>query len=266
MVNSKKALAAGAAVLIVVVSIFCISRLTGNKRGINAATNVDRRQTAAVNAESVDELDLSDPVYGTEVGNTYKFGSYEQDNNIINGKEEIEWIVLAKENNKLLLISKYVLDDQPFNAERSDTTWETCTLRKWLNDEFYNEAFGLDEQNRIQPSVVSADKNPSCDTSPGNDTNDKILIISITEAEKYFSSETARYCSPTAYAKERGAYTDNWIKKNEGKEVCWWWLRSPGSSSHYAAFVAGGAVNDFGWLVNSDRAAVRPALWINTET
>ena len=48
------------------------------------------------------------------VGDTVCFGTYEQDNDTSNGTENIEWKVLAKENNKVLIISKYALDCQVY--------------------------------------------------------------------------------------------------------------------------------------------------------
>ena len=66
-----------------------------------------------------------------EVGDIVYFGAYEQDNNTSNGKEDIEWIVLAKENGKVLVISKYALDCQEYNSTYTDVTWEACSLRTW---------------------------------------------------------------------------------------------------------------------------------------
>ncbi|MGN0623579.1 MAG: DUF6273 domain-containing protein [Oscillospiraceae bacterium] len=192
------------------------------------------------------------------VGGTFFFGSYEQDNNKSNGKEDIEWLVLAKEGNKALVISKYALDCQQYNTSYTDVTWETCSLRKWLNGTFLSAAFNSEEQNSIISSTVTADKNPSYSTSPGNNTTDKVFLLSITEVNKDFSSDSARQCSATAYAKAQGAYTDT----SNGN--CWWWLRSPGYNSHDAANVNnGGSVNFSGYTVDYNVGAVRPALWIN---
>lgn len=192
------------------------------------------------------------------VGGTFFFGSYEQDNNKSNGKEDIEWLVLAKEGNKALVISKYALDCQRYNTSNTDVTWETCSLRKWLNGTFLSAAFNSEEQNSIISSTVTADKNPSYRISPGNNTTDKVFLLSITEVNKYFSSDSARQCSATAYAKAQGAYT------NTGNGYCWWWLRSPGRNSNDAADVLhDGSVYDFGSDVNDSDDAVRPALWIN---
>ena len=73
-----------------------------------------------------------------KIGSHVVFGKYEQDDDASNGKEPIEWIVLAKEKDRALLISKYGLAAQQYNTEWTDETWETCSLRKWLNETFLN--------------------------------------------------------------------------------------------------------------------------------
>ena len=191
------------------------------------------------------------------VGSYVFFGSYEQDNNTSNGKEDVEWLVLAKEGDKALVISRYALDCQQYNTIHTSVTWETCSLRKWLNGTFISNAFSSDEQNMIQTTTVTADKNPSYSTSPGNNTTDKVFLLSITEINKYFSSYSARQCQGTAYCYAQGAY-----KTDNGN--CWWWLRSPGGISDYAAYVYDdGYVRSSGDLVTYVNDAVRPALWID---
>ena len=191
------------------------------------------------------------------VGSYVFFGSYEQDNNTSNGKEEIEWQVLAKTGDRVLVISRYALDCQQYNTSFTNVTWETCSLRKWLNGTFISNAFSSDEQNVIQATTVTADKNPSYSTSPGNNTTDKVFLLSITEVNKYFSSDSARQCKGTEYCYAQGA--------NKGSNGnCWWWLRSPGDDSDGAANVnGGGSVYDRGSYVHSGSGAVRPALWID---
>ncbi len=194
------------------------------------------------------------------------YGSYEQDNNTANGKEDIEWIVLAEEGNKVLVISKYALDCQQYNSTRTNVTWETCSLRKWLNGTFLNAAFSAEEQKRIISTTVTADKNPLYSTSPGNNTTDKVFLLSVTEVNKYFSSDEARMCAPTDYAIAQGTSTSSSYSTG-GKATCYWWLRSPGYRSNYAAGVdAGGSPVPTvvgGSDVNRSNAAVRPALWID---
>ena len=124
------------------------------------------------------------------VGSTIKFGVYEQDNVTSNGKEEIEWVVLAVDDRNALIISKYALDCQQYNT-MNDTTWETSSLRTWLNGAFYDAAFGANHLLMIQSTTLTADENPPYGTSPGNNTTDKVFLLGITEANKYFSTDEA---------------------------------------------------------------------------
>lgn len=209
----------------------------------------------------------ADTVKNASVGDTITFGAYEQDNNTSNGKEAIEWTVLDKDGMSLLLISKQALDCQQYNTSYTDVTWESCSLRKWMNGTFLNKAFNAEEQAQIQNTTVSADKNPEYNTNPGNATTDKVFLLSINEVEKYFNSDEARKCAPTAYAKAQGAYTSDIYKTASGAATCWWWLRSPGDHQTYAAIVNyDGSVYYYGNLVNYAHDAVRPALWINLDS
>ncbi|MGN0473193.1 MAG: DUF6273 domain-containing protein [Lachnospiraceae bacterium] len=202
-----------------------------------------------------------------KVGDTYTFGAYEQDNSTSNGKEAIEWTVLDKDGMSLLLISKQALDCQQYDTSYTDVTWESCSLRKWMNGTFLNKAFNAEEQAQIQNTTVSADKNPEYNTNPGNATTDKVFLLSINEVEKYFNSDEARKCAPTAYAKAQGAYTSDSYKTASGAATCCWWLRSPGYSQDIAARVdIGGSVLYLGDYVYIDSDAVRPALWINLDS
>ena len=200
-----------------------------------------------------------------KVGDIVYFGTYEQDNDTTNGKEDIEWLVLAKENNRVLVISDKALDCQPYNSSDTRVTWETRSLRTWLNTDFVNDAFSDGEKAMIPTVTVSADKNPQYDTDPGNATKDKVFLLSIVEAEKYFTSDEARKCVPTEYAISNGAYTSDSYTKG-GKATCWWWLRSPGYFQSDAALVDNdGSVDRLGYNVYNDYTSVRPAMWITID-
>ena len=206
-----------------------------------------------------------DLVRNADVGDVIKLGKYEQDNNITNGQEEIEWIILKQDGVSLLLISKYALDCQQYNTFYTDVTWETCSLRKWLNGTFISNAFTSDEQNMIQSITVKADKNPSFNTSPGNNTTDKVFLLSITEANNYFSSNEARKCVPTDYTVAQGVFMRS-AYLLDGKATCSWLLRSPGEdSSHSTEVHQQGSIISGGSSVNYDGCAVRPALWISLD-
>ncbi len=188
-------------------------------------------------------------------------GSFEQDDNAENGKEPIEWIVLDVQDGRSLLISKYALDVQPYNTDdRPDLTWETCSLRKWMNENFLREAFSGEEQKSILEMAVSADRNPEYDTDPGKDTEDRVFLLSIPEAERYFTSDEARVCIASPYALGKDCYAD----PRDGS--CDWWLRSPGFNTALAAFVDSyGVVRYSGDAVASAPFGVRPALWISLQ-
>ena len=198
-----------------------------------------------------------DTLRSAEVGSYIYFGEYEQDNNESTGKEAIEWLVLDKQEDRMLVISRYGLDCQPYHTEYEVITWETCSLRRWLNGEFYETAFIPEEKNVILTSVVTADANPEYDTPAGNDTRDQVFLLSIDEANRFFADDTSRTCVGTPYCYEQGTF------KLEDTGTCWWWLRSPWSYSNYAPYV-----NYFGLIINGSfvydhRGVVRPALWIN---
>ena len=194
-----------------------------------------------------------------KVGDYVFFGAYEQDNNTSNGREDVEWLVLEIKDGKVLVISKYALDCKQYNTSYTDVTWETCTLRKWLNNDFLGAAFSAVEKSMISAVTVSADKNPEYNTNPdpGKATQDQVFLLSIPEANKYFNSDRARQCKPTDYAVANGAG-----ESDSGN--CWWWLRSPGLYQNFAAFVnSDGDVSEGGGFVDYVTGAVRPALWID---
>ena len=94
-------------------------------------------------AKDYDHMELSDSF------ESVKYGMYEQDNNLDNGKEDIEWIVLDKSNNQLLLLSKYILDNVPYNEKNGFIVWKESTLRNWLNTSFYDSTFNEEEKSAI---------------------------------------------------------------------------------------------------------------------
>ncbi|MBR2528288.1 MAG: hypothetical protein IKE58_07455 [Blautia sp.] len=217
-------------------------------------------------------------------GNVVTFGSYPQKAAFDNPpKQAIEWIVLDTEENRSLLLSRYILDMKSYHEKWEDITWEGCGLRRWLNQDFLTEAFTEQERTRIPTVTIENPDNANWVTSGGRATRDQIFLISINDLEKYFLSEeekkrvakekrpfvTDKYylsgkeqmCFPTdyAFAKNKGSR-----KKDIGDEKlgCWWWLRTIGDNGSRAACV--GPVYAFlrGHYVDDCAIGVRPALWI----
>jgi peptidoglycan hydrolase-like protein with peptidoglycan-binding domain len=189
-------------------------------------------------------------------GAKISFGKYEQDNDNVNGKEKIEWCVLSVEGDKALLISEKNLEFKQYHISYSSITWEDCSLRKWLNSEFQNAAFTAEEQQAILLMEVKNEDNPTYHTDGGNNTKEKIFLLSIADAEMYFDENENRKALSTAYVLAQGALVNG--------EYGSWWLRSSGDALGRAAAVGtSGSIIDYGVLVNYAVCAIRPALYID---
>ncbi|MDY5817775.1 MAG: DUF6273 domain-containing protein [Treponema sp.] len=192
-----------------------------------------------------------------KTGDYIILGEYEQDYDISNGMDDLEWLVLDVKEGRALVVSKYAIKVHEYN-NNEDVTWKNSAIRKWLNDDFFSEAFSDDEKKMIPTVIVSADKNPNYDTNPGKATRDKIFLLSISEANHYFSSDAARQCRLTKYAASGGFYGD--YNRN-----CFWWLRTPGYNDCAAAVRDEGDIKYVGQPVDYDGYGVRPAMWIDLD-
>ncbi|MDR3277874.1 MAG: DUF6273 domain-containing protein, partial [Oscillospiraceae bacterium] len=124
-------------------------------------------------------------------------------------------------------------------------TWETSDIRKWLNGSFYSGAFSGGEKRGIAETTISNPDNAERGTYGGNKTSDKVFLLSLDEAERYFSNKGDRAA-------------------NYGNDGAWWWLRSPGGYDYLAAYVyRGGYVGVGGDYVFGGSGGVRPAIYIN---
>ena len=188
-------------------------------------------------------------VKNANIGDTVILGSYEQDNDINNGPETIEWIVLSKDEDRALLISRYALDCKEFHeVDEKNYYWGNSTLRAWLNTTFYENAFSFLDQSLISDIHTS-----------GNKYSDKIFILSTSEAKKYFSSDEDRICYATEYCSSNGAYT-----YYDGS--CCWWLRSEGmeyNNTWITRIRYTGSIDYRGKHFLNKQTAVRPAMWIS---
>ncbi len=225
----------------------------------------------AVTEEGITSKEVS--LENASVGDVVTFGEYEQDGLDYNGKEPIEWIVLAKEDQKLLLVSKYGLDYGPYNDEWIFTTWENCTLRRRLNGTFFNEAFSPEEQSLIATTEVSVDVTGDGTDGiyPGKDTLDKIFLLSVNEVKKYFPSYSDRICKGTEKYWQRIA--NDYPAFSSEEDECDWYLRTLGESSprifdsiEGSDWVANVHVDgSVGIVMTAWRpTAIRPAVWVKT--
>jgi tetratricopeptide (TPR) repeat protein len=226
------------------------------------ANNYREALAAFINAKSYQDSDAllkecnKQILLHPQAGDIVTFGNYEQDSITADGKEAITWRVLSVKDGKALLLSEKNLDCKPYNKEYTAVTWETCTLRAWLNNEFINDAFTQGEKDSIAQSAITNSKNLNYGTDGGNTTLDKVFLLSIEEAEQYLASVELQKAANTAYAVQNGAYDNNGYG--------WWWLRSPGFDTNHAAYVhSGGSLHSGGYDVSTVDGAVRPALYLN---
>lgn len=201
------------------------------------------------------------------------FGRYPQIDIKGNSKNPIDWLVLDKQGDKVLLLSKYILDCKCYNDADTSVTWEDCSLRKWLNESFYNKAFSEDEKKYIESTTVVNTGNDEFGTSGGNDTTDKVFLLSTSEVEKYFASDNMHSDNEklstvgTDYAKNVKNNNDVLYVNSSG---AWFggnspfWLRSPGNKQNHAARIrVTGYLGDNGINVANKDNGVRPAIWVS---
>ncbi len=187
------------------------------------------------------------------IGEKIKFGRYPHDDDSL-----ISWLVLARDGDKALLISNYALDIGPF-IYRAEGSWRTCTIRKWLNNYFYNEAFSLEEKKHIVQTSVRIDSE--------NSTTDKVFLLSVAEVKQYFSDNSARICYPTSYTAMKCGYSRPWFRDElPSCEACSWWLRSSEFNGSLAPIVYtdGSVSTDDGRssLLFNSYDGVRPVIWV----
>jgi len=190
--------------------------------------------------------------------------------------DDIGWRILGIEADHVLVISENVIDIRLYNNEDEGTSWEKSDLRRWLNLDFWA---GLPEDMKkltLTTQVVN-DDNPDSGTAGGVETEDKVFLLSMDEAEKYFSSDRDRQSGINLTAETIEKIKDGFHinLKDDVAEFggIWWWLRSPGSNTHLAAYVGGdGIIYSLGMWVHAsgaygtsigDGGGVRPALWLD---
>lgn len=216
--------------------------------------------TFTVYAKSLkNESDFREFAASAKRGDTFSFGTYEQDNDLSDGAEEILWIVISNKDGQLHAISKYGLDSGFYHDEDEAVTWEESSLREWLNSDFYENAFSEEEKSRIISPELSNRDNPYYNTKGGNSTQDFVSLLTVKEAETL--TRDISICFPTPYGMQNGIYSD----PETGH--CEWWLRTVGINENTASTVGKTGYTDaIGSRVVCPGVAVRPCIYIEYET
>lgn len=181
-------------------------------------------------------------------GDIVYWGSYEQDAVTSNGKEDIAWIVLYDDSGRKLLLSQSCLDCRPYNEQDTPSSWAKSSLRTWLNDDFYWEAFNEAEQQALHYALI--------ETESSEDTRDHVFLLSMAEANLYLDLF------------ENGLFTEYSIRQGAVHDLQHWWLRDThnGAYNFGATCYGDKVVADLGAKVSQDNVAVRPCIWVDTRT
>ena len=194
---------------------------------------------------------------GKQVGESVAFGVYPQTKK---GKDStpIEWLVLENDGSSVLLISKFILDSVPYNTKKVDMNWRDCSLRVWLNSDFYTKAFSESDKACIVESTVSGNG------SMGKDdenvvTTDKVFLLNIPESKQHFAKAADRIAMGTEFAKSKKSFTG---KLEVYKEHSPYWLRNRSDYGPQVAAVVdnGGMPNPTGGNIHLEYEGVRPVI------
>ena len=166
--------------------------------------------------------------------------------------------MLDIQDGQALLISELVLEERAYHEKDEPITWENCTLRRYLNGEFYNK---LSDKSKIAKHTIPNKNNQWYGTDGGNDTTDHIFLLSLEEVVQYFG-DSGKFTN-VASSNFDEEFNEKRISKNTSGYATLWWLRSPGRLSYNAACVPlAGTVGVGGLRVSAQIGGVRPALWL----
>lgn len=192
------------------------------------------------------------------------FGRYETDNDTSNGTEKIDWTIVERRDGMALLVGPG-LAMKRYHETAEKVTWETCDLRQWLNGEFYDAAFSDLEKSLIVETLITNPDNPHNGTDGGNDTLDRVFLLSLDEAMYYFPNEDDRETDGTEAAVAQGATRDRY-------KCVSWLTRTPGRTNLYVALISSvGKANYDGHYVDlnkqysGNQPVVRPAVWVKID-
>jgi len=169
-----------------------------------------------------------------------------------------DWLVLDVQDGRALILSALLLDRRAYHGHNVPTTWETSDLRGWLNNEFYNSRFTDDERARIVETTVINGYN-RFGRPGGNDTVDKIFLLSLDEVARYFGDSGDLIYSNELWVNDQ--YNDARLARFINEQGGRWWLRSAGHVPQFVSLVTenGGVTSN---LVSNWHFGVRPAMWI----
>ncbi len=192
------------------------------------------------------------------------FGRWEQDDNPGNGAEPIEWIVLEVRDGCALVMSRYGLVQCRYAYHSAGQTWADSAIRTILNQDFFASAFTDDEQRSILLTHVDEGidqqdpAHPAAQGRVGEDTDDRIFVLSYAEIVRYLPTPEDRICYATPFISRHANRSET--RGAEGY-TCWYWLRSPAFRNNAGAVDWDGTID--GCYMNHAYGVARPCCWVD---
>ena len=232
------------------------------------------RPCIRVRIPAADTADTVGDLSSAQVGDLITIGRYEQDNDLDNGPEAIQWRVLDKKDGKLLVISDKALDYISYSYEWEQvekSVWATSCSRGWLNNYFMQTAFTPAEQARISLSDIHTDPSPGFDNDPGPDTQDYVFLLSAQETEQYFPTAESRRVLLSDYVHPHNKIRIN--RQGWGTNATRihgdWGLRSPNKYGTFAYILDYQTIywtaGDIWYDGGGFEGDIRPAMWIEAK-
>lgn len=179
------------------------------------------------------DTELQNPRVEMNTCDTVYFGNYWQEDTNGDGvadqndeKTPIRWRILSRNGNDAYVMADQVLDCKKYHEIDESVTWETSTLRKWLNGEFYNTAFTVEEQEAVLEQTLENVDNEKYATENEEDMVYLPSYDDVVNDDYGFLGDQARIGKNTAYAMASG-----------GEANSWWWIFPSGSSTAESAAV-----------------------------
>lgn len=246
--NKVKPISTAAATVIAIIAfavmIVFVVYITSSGNGDSSAGEYSFDQSFGAESSlepPPEQIEIKETMADAAVGDAVIFGKYEQNGKADDGAEALEWIVLEKQDDKLLLISRYCIDTKPINSTRTDVAWTDSTLCTWLNGDFVNTVFSAEEA----ASIIEKD-------------GIRVSMLSATDALNYYKYDSWRAATATEYAVANGARVEN--------GYCWWWLTDKGTVANSSSYVHfDGTVQSKGFAVDYDAVALRPIIWVDSD-
>ena len=206
-----------------------------------SALNIEiEHNNDSIKQESAQKV-LKEPL--PDIGTYVTFGSYYG--------RPLHWEVLEQKGQNVLLMTKHAVLCRQYNQIAAPISWDRCSLRSWLNKIFYEKTFNDSERSKIIETEILAEVDETHELNPGENTRDKVFLLSISEYERYFLTQGKKWRCLV------------WDKKKQKLIDRQCWLRNYGCDRYHAAFIGrSGSVHAGGSLVESPRNAVRPLIWV----